>query len=92
MAHPCILCGSECDCNSDIDDCIVSKTPKSCEGCGCEQFAEDQGWNDDNWDDDEDEFIPCSKCDGHPACEDHGCAFEHGLGRLVHRDSSTDNL
>jgi hypothetical protein len=20
------------------------------------------------------------KCDGYPACEDFGCAFEHGLG------------
>ena len=46
---------------------------------------------DDNYlneDDDfeEEEFIPCSKCDGHPACEDFGCAIEHGLGRMVKKD------
>lgn len=57
MAHPCIYCGSECYCNGDIDDVIVSKTPKNCEGCGCEEFAEDQGWNEDDWnDDDVDDF------------------------------------
>ena len=33
--------------------------------------------------DDDIEFIPCSKCDGHPACEDFGCAYELGLGRMV---------
>ena len=32
---------------------------------------------------DENEFIPCNSCDGHPACEDFGCAFELGLGRMV---------
>lgn len=32
---------------------------------------------------DDEEFIPCSNCDGHPACEDFGCAFEQGLGHLV---------
>ena len=48
MAHPCIICGSECYCNGDWDDCIVSKTPKRCEGCGCEEFAEDQGWNEND--------------------------------------------
>jgi hypothetical protein len=63
MAHPCILCGGECDCNFDIDDCIVNKTPKNCEGCGCTQFAEDQGWNEDDYDDfdyEEDLEIPDS--------------------------------
>jgi len=39
----------------------------------------------DNWEK-EPEFIPCSKCDGHPACEDFGCAIELGLGRMVKRD------
>lgn len=37
-------------------------------------------------DDDEQEFIPCDKCDGHPACEDFGCAFELGCGRMVKKD------
>lgn len=32
------------------------------------------------------EFIPCSKCDGHPACEDYGCAIKLGLGRMVKND------
>ena len=32
------------------------------------------------------EFIPCSKCDGHPACEDFGCAYELGLGKLVKKE------
>lgn len=31
----------------------------------------------------EDEFKECSDCDGHPACEDFGCAFENGCGHLV---------
>lgn len=53
MAHPCIFCGSECYCHGDIDDVIVSKTPKNCDGCGCEEFAEDQGWNEDDWDDED---------------------------------------
>lgn len=25
------------------------------------------------------EFIPCDKCDGHPACEDFGCAIKLGV-------------
>jgi hypothetical protein len=83
MAHPCILCGSECDCNGDLDDVIISKTPKSCEGCGCEEFAEDQGWIDNG---DEQEFYPCSKCDGHAACEDFGCAIGLGLAKMVKKN------
>jgi hypothetical protein len=79
MAHACILCGCECCCSGDWDDTIVSKTPSSCEGCGCEAFAKDQGLNDDY---DESEFIACDKCDGHPACEDFGCAIEAGI--IVH--------
>lgn len=68
MAHPCILCGSECYCHGDIDDCIVSKTPALCDGCGCEEFAEDQGWNDrgddDDYEDLEDEPVgwECLSC------------------------------
>ena len=43
---------------------------------------------DDYFADDEPEFIPCSKCDGHPACEDFGCAYELGLGLMVKKDFS----
>ena len=39
---------------------------------------------------DEPEFNPCAKCDGHPACEDFGCAFELGLGKMVKKDQSKD--
>jgi len=28
---------------------------------------------------DEEEFQPCSSCDGHPACEDFGCAIKAGI-------------
>lgn len=27
----------------------------------------------------EDEFEPCAGCDGHPACEDFGCAIKAGI-------------
>lgn len=37
---------------------------------------------------DEEEFNPCEHCDGHPACEDFGCAIELGLGHMVKRDIS----
>jgi hypothetical protein len=36
--------------------------------------------------DDELEFVPCSKCDGHPACEDFGCAYELGLSKMVKKN------
>ena len=39
---------------------------------------------------DEPEFYPCLICDGHPACEDFGCAIELGLGRMVKKDISKD--
>lgn len=39
---------------------------------------------------DETEFIPCLLCDGHPACEDYGCAIELGLGRMVKKDRAQD--
>jgi hypothetical protein len=34
----------------------------------------------------EQEFVPCEECDGHPACEDFGCAIALGLGRMVKKD------
>lgn len=80
MAHPCFSCGSECYCHGDIDDCIVSKTPKNCEGCGCDERPEP------DFEDDEDEFEECSRCDGHDACRDFGCAREHGLGDEVEKN------
>jgi NAD-dependent SIR2 family protein deacetylase len=40
---------------------------------------------------DEPEFIPCDKCDGHPACEDYGCAYELGLGRMVRKNIEPGN-
>lgn len=60
MAHPCILCGSECYCSGDIDDCIISKTPAKCESCGCE---DDDSWReDDDESDDEPEYYQCLGC------------------------------
>lgn len=46
----------------------------------------------DEWDDlnDDEEFIPCSRCDGYPACEDFGCAYALGLGRLVSKEPGAD--
>lgn len=80
MAHPCINCGTECYCNGDIDDVIVCHMPVNCTGCGCEDS------------DGEPEFQECPKCDGHPACEDFGCAYEQGLGHMVKRDFESSDL
>lgn len=44
----------------------------------------------DDWED-EPEFIPCSKCDGHPACEDFGCAYELGLSKMVRKNIESGN-
>lgn len=41
--------------------------------------------------DDEEEFTPCFKCDGHPACEDFGCAIKLGLGRMVNKNIEPGN-
>lgn len=47
--------------------------------------------NEDYFNEDEEiEFIRCSSCDGHDACEDFGCAFECGCGHLVKKDPSFD--
>lgn len=53
-------------------------------------IPDDQGLPDDDWE--EEEFIPCEHCDGHPACEDFGCAIALGLGRMVKRDLSASDL
>lgn len=39
----------------------------------------------------EKDFIACDKCDGHAACEDFGCAFELGLGRMVKKNTEPGN-
>jgi len=48
-------------------------------------MSNEQNWQED-FDDDDNEFQRCSKCDGHDACEDFGCAFKAGLGHLVEND------
>lgn len=41
---------------------------------------------DHNFEEEDDtDFIPCDKCDGHPACEDFGCAFKLGKGNMVNK-------
>lgn len=51
--------------------------------------AGESDMNDEDYND-EIEFIPCEKCDGHPACEDFGCAYELGLGKLVKKEPGND--
>jgi hypothetical protein len=46
---------------------------------------------DDDYMEDECEFVPCAKCDGHPACEDFGCAYELGKGRMVKKNIEPGN-
>lgn len=48
----------------------------------------------DDSDEEESEFIPCERCDGHPACEDFGCAIKHGLERMVgkNKELTSDDL
>lgn len=51
-------------------------------------------WNEifkDEDDSSESDFIPCSRCDGHPACEDFGCAIELGLGRMMRKNIEPGN-
>lgn len=77
MAHPCIQCGSECYCHGDIDDVIVSHTPRRCEGCGCEELF-DQDVVD--YPEEEEDFEPCADCDQPDACGDFcECAIKAGL-------------
>lgn len=63
-----------------------------CKNCGGpvigDNFICDQ-CRDDN---EEIEFTPCSECDGHPACEDFGCAIEAGLRRLLKKEFTIDDL
>jgi hypothetical protein len=78
----------DCGCtDQDCRQCII-KTGAPCywvESDLCSACAE----ADDRFDDleamrvdgmiDEIDFTPCARCDGHPACEDFGCALLHGL-------------
>jgi len=59
MAHPCCICDSECYCNGDIDDGIVSLTPKKCNGCdSCQDDASHDFYEDEEEEEyDEDEAL-----------------------------------
>lgn len=48
----------------------------------------------DDYDDNEEyeHFEECSRCDGHDACRDYGCAFKNGCGHLVKRDPANLNF
>lgn len=45
-----------------------------------------EGLPEPEFEDDEPEFNPCEECDGHPACEDFGCAIKLGLRRMVNKN------
>lgn len=64
---------------------ITSEHSEYCEHCFLYNFMED------DCEDDELEFKPCSKCDGHPACEDFGCAYNHGLSHLVNKELGSND-
>ena len=52
-----------------------------------------KGQNEEYYEESEDypEFEECSRCDGHPACEDFGCAFKLGCGHLVQVNENNIN-
>lgn len=62
MAHPCCLCGSECYCSGDIDDVIVSHTPKGCISCGCEDDDHSEYEDVEDDDDEQPEYYQCLGC------------------------------
>lgn len=51
-----------------------------------ETIEGNKGYNPIEDEDDDLEFAPCRLCDGHDACEDFGCAYELGLGRMVRKE------
>jgi hypothetical protein len=69
-------------------------TKKPCKTVGCSEgvcsILEVLKHDDGHLQDIEGEFIPCSRCDGHSACADFGCAYALGLGRYVKKEP-TDN-
>lgn len=71
-----------------MDDAYCGKEPRANNGQysqGYERCMQLENDDDDSYEDAE--FAPCSQCDGHPACEDFGCAFQLGLGRMVGRNT-----
>lgn len=46
-------------------------------------ISKDEEEYDDYNDDDDYDFQECYECDGHPSCEDFGCAIKAGLGHLL---------
>lgn len=80
--HECVDCGwigKHKDKSTRKDDIF---TTDICLSCGCESFQLPDCSDDDELDF---EFNPCSECDGHPACEEFGCAFKLVLGHLVNK-------
>jgi hypothetical protein len=75
-----------CQYVTDVDPALITdESPMQyCPNCEGALFGEDEDY------DDEDNWEPCSRCDGHDACWDFGCAFEHGLGHLVNREPGDD--
>lgn len=75
----CPHCGQQ----TGIDPALMEDhKPNYCPCCNEQIFMysiEDEDYN-------EKEFMPCDKCDGHDACEDFGCAYELGLGRMVKKN------
>jgi hypothetical protein len=65
-----------CQLQTDVDPSFLNdESPMPyCPGCGGQLIDNEQHCSQD-FDDDEDDFEPCSRCDGHPACADFGCAF-----------------
>lgn len=50
-----------------------------CLNCYNEMMCDGSDLNDD------DDFQPCSECDGHDACADFGCAIKAGLGHMLQK-------
>lgn len=75
----CKICGCT---DEDCRQCI-QKTgmpchwvgPNLCSACVSGTVA----GNSDSLEDSETEFAACSRCDGHDACEDFGCAILQGI-------------
>lgn len=69
--------GNVCNCNNEGECKYASQEYQD----GMRQAERDLDFEDDD-------FIPCSECDGHDACWDFGCAIEQGLGHLVKTDNN----
>lgn len=84
MPHICPVCKCHCECGGGSKEDIQRGEWSLCYCC--------QGFEGGGSDDSDElpEFEPCSRCDGHPACEESGCAYELGLGHLVQSDPGQD--